>query len=182
MEINKLRKYATFLLILLVLISSINRSSISLSPFGLAAISMGLLIRFWASGYLRKKESLIIDGPYAFVRNPLYLGSFFIALGFLLLARVYIFIPLILIIFGFVYHRLILEEERELLMIFKEQYLEYCKHVPRFIPRLTPYRKNSFYPSKFNLKNVLKNKEYNTFFGVIGLLLLIYIMRKIVYR
>ena len=52
---------------------------------GLVALP-GLALRAWATGHLRKNDALATTGPYAYTRNPLYLGSFVIGLGFTIAA------------------------------------------------------------------------------------------------
>src|SRR6202050_5464992 len=54
---------------------------------GSILIVPGLLIRALASGHVRKNESLATSGPYAYTRNPLYLGSLLIGWGFAVAAR-----------------------------------------------------------------------------------------------
>src|SRR5499427_1021080 len=68
---------------------------------GAAVALPGLLLRAWASGHLRKNEALATTGPYAYTRNPLYLGSFLIGIGFTIAAGqvllVIVFVIMILI-------------------------------------------------------------------------------------
>jgi protein-S-isoprenylcysteine O-methyltransferase Ste14 len=54
---------------------------------GAAFIALGVLVRALASGQLNKNEQLAVGGPYAYTRNPLYLGSLVLALGFAIAAR-----------------------------------------------------------------------------------------------
>src|SRR5580698_9130912 len=54
---------------------------------GIGYILAGLLIRLWSNGYAIKNDKLTTSGPYAFVRNPLYLGTFLIAIGFVIALR-----------------------------------------------------------------------------------------------
>ena len=55
--------------------------------YGLPVAVCGLLLRAWAAGHVRKDQSLTTCGPYAFVRNPLYLGTLLVAAGFALASR-----------------------------------------------------------------------------------------------
>src|ERR1022692_3681145 len=54
---------------------------------GIGYIIVGLLIRLWSNGYAIKNDKLTTSGPYAFVRNPLYLGTFLIAIGFVIVLK-----------------------------------------------------------------------------------------------
>ena len=60
----------------------------SLAIGGAIAV-VGLLIRAWASGHIRKNQTLAVSGPYAYTRNPLYLGSFIMGLGFTIASGVW---------------------------------------------------------------------------------------------
>jgi protein-S-isoprenylcysteine O-methyltransferase Ste14 len=118
------------------------------SLFALGAVLNGLAawIRSWATGYLQSSvvhdpslhsDHLMADGPYRYVRNPLYLGNILMALGLGLLASR---IGFIVIAAGvlFVNYRLIGREEAELLASQGESYRRYLAAVPRLLPSLTP--------------------------------------------
>lgn len=130
---------------------------------GLGIAFLGVLLRAWACGHLRKTEDLDVSGPYAYTRNPLYLGTFIIAFGFgvasgswwlSLIAAAYI---------GSIYLPVMNVEAFELEGRLGEEYREYAAHVPILIPRLTPW-KNSHRPFDFQL--YLKNGEYNAAIGL----------------
>src|SRR5205085_6768761 len=101
-------------------------------------IASGLGVRAIASGHIRKNAELAVTGPYARTRNPLYLGSLVMALGFILAARNIWIGVAALAMFLFIYVPVIQAEEAYLRSAFPE-YLEYSAQVPRFWPRLTPY-------------------------------------------
>ena len=105
---------------------------------GIALCFAGATIRFWASGFLRKDTRPAVGGPYAFVRNPLYLGTYLMALGTALAVQAWGLLIAASILFAVVYHYIILDEEVKLQEIFGEPYLKYCLAVPRFFPRFTP--------------------------------------------
>jgi protein-S-isoprenylcysteine O-methyltransferase Ste14 len=111
---------------------------------GLALIIFGEIIRIWATGHLEKNKNLTISGPYAYIKNPMYAGSFIILMGFNMLAinpYIYIIIIIELLAFLFVYiptKRKI--ESTRLLEKFGEAYADYDKNVPDYIIRsLKPY-------------------------------------------
>src|SRR6185503_3340423 len=106
---------------------------------GFAVAALGVLIRALASGHIRKNAELATTGPYAYTRNPLYLGSVIIAIGFIIAARnIWIGISA-LAMFAFIYLPVIAAEEKYLRSAFPG-YARYVNEVPRFLPRLTPYR------------------------------------------
>ncbi len=97
----------------------------------------GLLIRALASGHVRKNESLAISGPYAYTRNPLYLGSLLIGLGFAVAARSCWVGVALVVMFVAIYVPVIRDEEAFLRKTFPD-FEEYARRVPRILPRLTP--------------------------------------------
>ncbi|MBS1959393.1 MAG: isoprenylcysteine carboxylmethyltransferase family protein [Bdellovibrionales bacterium] len=106
------------------------------SPLGMLICAMGALLRVYASGFLRKESRLTVGGPYAYTRNPLYLGTFIMAFGAVLSVGT-VFLALIMgAVFFLNYHYVIENEERKLPSVFGEPYIFYCALVPRFFPRL----------------------------------------------
>ncbi len=96
----------------------------------------GLLIRALASGHVRKNEALATTGPYAYTRNPLYLGSLLIGIGFAVAARSWWVGAVLVVMFFAIYVPVIRGEERFLREKFPE-FDEYAQRVPRMIPRFT---------------------------------------------
>lgn len=101
---------------------------------GGAVMMAGEFLRTWASGYIYKDEELAQEGPYSLVRNPLYLGSFFIGLGAAILSARLLFLILYPFLFLATYLPLIQKEEARLLERFGEQALRYMQRVPRLLP------------------------------------------------
>ena len=102
----------------------------------------GLVLRAAASGTVKKNRELAVTGPYAYTRNPLYLGSMMIAAGF---AVALLSWPLALLLaagFAIIYIPVIASEERFLHDTFPG-FEDYCQRVPRLIPRLTPAKAQS---------------------------------------
>jgi protein-S-isoprenylcysteine O-methyltransferase Ste14 len=96
----------------------------------------GELIQLWCFASLDKQSELAYNGLYKYTRNPMYLGRFFIVLGFfLLLGNLYIILPLTIIYYLYMWHR-VQREERKLIKIFGQPYEEYCQRVNRFFPSL----------------------------------------------
>src|ERR1041385_5589578 len=109
---------------------------------GAVVIALGIVLRALASGHIRKNAELATTGPYAYTRNPLYLGSILIALGFIVAARNFWIGLAALAMFLFVYLPVIKAEEVYLRSAFPG-YALYASHVPRFLPRLSRYRWDS---------------------------------------
>lgn len=136
---------------------------------GSALALVGVMIRIWAAGHLRKHQRLSVAGPYRWTRNPLYLGSFVLGLG-LSLATANLFITgAFAILFALVYIPVMKQEERELSDAYGEDYLEYRKAVPLFLPGLAPAPPNS--SQQFSWQQVNVNREYNAAIGYCAVVL-----------
>ncbi len=108
-------------------------------PRSLALTLPGLGLRAYAAGYVKKNAELTRTGPYAYTRNPLYLGSVLIAFGFAVAAR-RVWLGILLVgLFLAIYWPTILSEEAFLRGVFPE-FDAYAAAVPRLLPRLTPAR------------------------------------------
>jgi hypothetical protein len=124
------------------------------------------VIRAVASGHVTKDERLTVSGPYAHVRNPLYLGSILISVGFALAARSWWVAALFLLMFIVVYVPVIGDEEQFLRQTFPE-YSEYARHVPRLIPRLKGFGQRT---GTFSWDLYRKHREYNAVLGTAAML------------
>jgi protein-S-isoprenylcysteine O-methyltransferase Ste14 len=107
--------------------------------WSLALVLPGLWLRAYASGYVKKNRELTMTGPYGYVRNPLYLGSMLIAAGFALALLSWPVALVLAVGFTVIYVPVIASEERFLRATFPG-FDDYCRRVPRLIPRLTPAR------------------------------------------
>jgi protein-S-isoprenylcysteine O-methyltransferase Ste14 len=132
---------------------------------GSSFILLGLGIRAAASGHIRKNAQLATTGPYAYTRNPLYLGSLLMAAGFIIAARNFWLGIAAAVMFVVIYLPVTLTEENYLRSAFPE-YGQYANHVPRFLPRLTPYRSatDSGLP-QFSQELYMRHREYNAVIG-----------------
>ena len=136
-------------------------------PASLPIILAGLAIRAWAAGHLEKNLTLANSGPYAYTRNPLYLGSFIAALGFALAAYSWLLGLILVGAFLLIYLPVMEREEDHLLKIFPD-YEDYAARVPLLGPRFGPQGSRSFSPAVY-----LKNQEYKAALGaIIGLAVL----------
>jgi len=132
---------------------------------GLVVAGAGLGIRAFASGYVRKNEELATTGPYAYTRNPLYLGSIVIAAGFALAARSWIIAAILLLMFLAIYLPVIRGEEEFLRRSFPE-FAEYERRVPRLLPR---FSNSSSEGGSFSWALYLQHREYNALAGTLAI-------------
>ena len=138
---------------------------------GIIAI-IGIAIRAWASGHLRKNESLATGGPYAYTRNPLYLGTTLIGVGFSICGGNIWLVVGAIAFFLFIYVPVMLTERSVIEKLFPAEYPEYSASVPMFLPRLTPYRAK--HPQQpFDRKLYLRYREYRAALGFLGAMALL---------
>jgi protein-S-isoprenylcysteine O-methyltransferase Ste14 len=130
---------------------------------GLPFIVGGAGIRIWSSGYIDKNKALIMDGPYALIRHPLYMGNFVIGLGFAIMAGEFSLLLVFLCAFGIIYLSTIMEEEKYLQELYGQQFSEYVREVPRFIPRLAGKNKDHM---TFEWRRVRGHKEYKAWAAI----------------
>lgn len=132
---------------------------------GSGLIVAGIGIRAAASGHIRKNAELATTGPYAYTRNPLYLGSILIAVGFVIAARSIWIGVAAAVVFAIIYLPVIGAEERYLRSAFPD-YAEYAAHVPRFFPRPTPWRVGTEGTlPQFSRELYMRHREYNSILG-----------------
>lgn len=134
----------------------------------------GLLLRAVSAGYIEKDRVLTVVGPYAYLRHPLYTGSFLVGLGLCLAGGKGWFLPVYLICFALLYGRTIRIEDRDLAENFGEPYREYRRQVPAFFPRRVlshrRYLQNQGETSRewFAPALFLRNREWEAVLGVAG--------------
>jgi protein-S-isoprenylcysteine O-methyltransferase Ste14 len=138
---------------------------------GLSVSLLGLALRAWAAGSLYKDRELATGGPYAFTRNPLYLGTLLVAAGLVVASRSVWLGVLFAAVFAFVYLPVIQLEEQHLRDLFPE-YGDYASRVPALIPRLHPQQSKA---QPFRWSQYRKNREYQAALGFsIGAAWLVY--------
>ncbi len=143
---------------------------ISFIGLGIRAITIGYTPQ-GTSGRNTKNQvanTLNSTGMYSIVRNPLYLGNFFMWLGIALFAHIWWLILVYILAFWLYYERIIFAEEEFLRKKFGDEYLDWAKKTPAIIPRFSKYRKPDL---PFSMRNVLR-REYNGFLAVIVVMFL----------
>ena len=124
---------------------------------GLPLCICGELIRIWSAGYLKKLDVLTTAGPFAMCRNPLYVGSFFGCSGYYIMSDniiIWISGPILFWLFHF---GAVLYEEGLLQDMFGDSFKEYCKRVPRFVPKSLTLQGIG----QFSWTQFIRNSEYS---------------------
>jgi protein-S-isoprenylcysteine O-methyltransferase Ste14 len=146
---------------------------------GALVLLPGLVLRGLASGHVQKDKQLTTSGPYAYTRNPLYLGSLMLAAGFAIAARSWWIVAIMLLMFAVIYVPVIAGEERYLRQTFPD-YDDYARHVPRMFPRFTPYGSQQ---SAYSSARYWKHREYQASIGCVVVMaaLVIKLVAKLVW-
>jgi len=141
--------------------------------YGVPVVVLGLAIRGAAAGYLRKDRELATSGPYARTRNPLYLGSAFLAAGFIVAGHSWIAGALVAVYFGVFYYAVMRNEERDLHDRFGPAFDDYSRRVPLFFPGFRKKASQVTDPvstpgANFSGAQYRRNREYQALIGVIA--------------
>ena len=130
---------------------------------GIAVCAIGLFVRAWASGHIKKEKELATTGPYQYTRNPLYLGNLVLGLSIAIGANSVWGTVLFAAYFLVFYPSAISEERERMKRLFPGQYQEYRNQVPLFFPTKRPAARPA--GAKFSLFLYKKNKEYRALIG-----------------
>ncbi len=132
---------------------------------GIALVGLGL--RAWAAGHIRKNSELATSGPYAYTRNPLYLGSFLLGVGFTVASGQPLLGLLFAALFLGIYLPVMRVEAATLAELFGEDYTRYARAVPLLLPRLLPYRDEHSRGARFDASLYLRYREYQAALGLL---------------
>jgi protein-S-isoprenylcysteine O-methyltransferase Ste14 len=124
---------------------------------------LGLLLRGWAAGHLSKNQRLAMSGPYAYTRNPLYLGTALVAAGLVAASRSWWLGALFAAVFVFIYLPAIQLEQQHLSNLFPE-YREYAARVPMLWPKLGGAERGQ----GFDFALYGRNREYQALYGFLA--------------
>lgn len=194
MNLSRFARYrkTRFLAVLLIgpalfLWTSIHEGNLRL---GIALVVLGELIRLWANGYVgsvkvneiqqwrreAKIGMLVTGGPYAFVRNPLYLGSFVMTAGLCTIVGQPILAAVVLTAFLAVYSGKIREEERTLSEECREAFERYSASVPRLFPRFRRYAHRN---GRWSMAGIWASREWKTCAWITVMVILLYFHEEI---
>jgi len=185
----KYRSYTPIPFLILMLIFQESTPLTLIIGFVVALI--GELIRFWGVSWAGSETRstggvggtfLIISGPFAYVRNPLYFGNILLYLGLGIMSfALFPYLQIVAIIFFlFQYYFIVSEEEKYLREKFKDDYKDYCKNVPVFFPKLFPYKNSSIVQPPYNPKAGFRSerRSLQAFIGISLLLIILWLIRS----
>jgi protein-S-isoprenylcysteine O-methyltransferase Ste14 len=165
------------------------RPTITTMAIGVIFVIIGEIFRFWGVSYAGSEtrttgkpgaSRLVTQGPFAYVRNPLYIGNILMYFGISVMSNSLVpFLQILSIVyFSFQYYFIIHEEETELKEIFKEKYQHYFEHVNRFLPKFSPYdeSKRSQIDRDVKAAYVSEKRTFQSAFISILMIVLIYFL------
>lgn len=152
----------------------------------------GEFIRIWANSWAGSETRttdgvggtfLIVSGPYAYVRNPLYSGNIIIYFGLGIMSNaLFPYLQIIaLIYFFYQYFEIVKEEEKFLIQKFGDNYKNYCQEVNRFLPKFKKYKNSKIEQPEFSWKKGLisESRSIQASLSVMAILILIWIIRRV---
>ena len=102
---------------------------------GTVIAALGIAVRMWAAGHVKKNKVLATDGPYAYVRHPLYVGNILLLAGFSIASMLWWSYLLMAFLLWFYYPPTIAYEDSKLHDIFGEQWENWSKDIHALIPK-----------------------------------------------
>lgn len=186
--VRKLRFFFVYPLLAWVLLAA--RTTERSLHVGIGLVILGEWLRFWANGYVghvkvnwtqkwrgdAKIGSLVTAGPYAFVRHPLYLGTFLIGAGFCVIADRLVVSLAALGFFLIVYRRKMSQEERLLRDEAGSPYLVYEAAVPRWLPTWQRYPNRE---GRWSWQGIAASREWKTLIWVIVVIVALYFREEL---
>ncbi len=163
---QRIRVSAGFALVPLLVVAA--RPTVKTLIVGSAIAALGLGIRAWASGYLKKNQELTTSGPYAHTRNPLYLGTFVMGAGAAIATGSWWFAAAYLGFYLLIYVPVMMAEAETMRKLFPDEYEIYSQRVPMLIPRITPYHsagEKRTGEKRFEIAQYMRHREYRAAIG-----------------
>lgn len=149
------------------------RPAVTWLAVGAGLVVLGLAVRAWAAGHLRREAPVTVSGPYAHLRHPLYLGSGLVVAGFAVAGGLAWLAFMLGLYFVLLFVPVLRREERQRRAAAPELYADYANRVPAFLPRLQPGQRAQ--PgARFDPQLYLRNREWRAALGCLGLLALLY--------
>lgn len=143
---------------------------------GIVALA-GLSLRAWAAGHIEKNRRLAIEGPFASTRNPLYLGSLILGIGFIIAAASWLLGAAFIALFVAIYLPVMRREENHLREEFGPEFDAYALRVPLFFPGLA---RGPGATERFRWEIYRRNREYNVAIGYTAIV--IFLVFKLMLR
>jgi protein-S-isoprenylcysteine O-methyltransferase Ste14 len=145
-------------IVFLILLAILGRPIADLYFWGVGVAVVGIAVRLWASGHVKKDKVLATTGPYAYVRHPLYVGNHLITVGFCLASGLWWSFLVWIALALYYYPRTIAHEDQLLARLFPGQWEDWARETRALTPRLRPYRSGQTAEWSFS-QSLKKNGE-----------------------
>lgn len=164
---------------LIILLLFLGNPSVFSSTLGLLVIIFGELFRIYSVGFIGSVsrtrsdstgQRLVVRGPFAYVRNPLYVGNFFISMGFAIFSASFTIMILTAVLFAVQYYFVIRYEESILTQKFGEEYEKYRRQVPAWIPSELPSLNKLDWPREFSSALKSEKRTLTAIFTLLAIL------------
>lgn len=168
-------RYRQFLgIAFIVLVSLIGQPQMPFYLIGAGLVVVGVAIRLWASGHVKKDKMLATDGPYAYVRHPLYVGNLLLLFGFAMASGLWWSFPLLIAFLFAFYPPAIRDEDAKLRALFKEEWDAWREATPALMPRFSKSNRRDRGDWSFN-QSLRHNGEPIIAFFLISCLYVLYV-------
>ena len=137
---NRYRSRQFVGIVFLIVLTVLGAPIAELYYWGVVAAVLGIAVRLWASGHVKKDKILAVTGPYAYVRHPLYVGNHLIMVGFCLASSLWWSFFAWIALSLYYYPQTIEAEDRQLAKLFPGQWEDWARETKALMPRLRPYR------------------------------------------
>lgn len=176
--IRKLRYHEAsrqwFAVLFVLLVSLFGNPDETLLHIGTGIAAAGTLVRLWASGHVMKNKELATDGPYAFVRHPLYVGNILLLIGFSLASSLWWSYVLMIALLLFYYPPTLSYEDNKLRDYFGDAWIEWSNTTYALIPTWPSKKSTSGSTWSFR-KSLMQNAEPVIVAYLMGCMYLLYI-------
>lgn len=148
-----------FAVLFVLLVSLAGTTTMPMFIAGTVLIVIGEAVRLWASGHVKKNKVLATDGPYAYVRHPLYVGNILVVLGFSMASMLWWSYVLMAFLLWFYYPPAISYEDNKLKNLFGDAWVNWSRDIHALIPTFK-HKASQGEPSEWSFKqSLVQNAE-----------------------
>lgn len=170
---NKMTWFRAPLMIIVIALLVLAMHETKTFWYGAAVAIFGEMIQMWASSQIHKDKKLTISGPYSYVRNPMYIGRFFVFLGLFIIAANPYLITAYVLFFAYYAQIRVKREEGRLKVIFEPDYQHYCTEINRWFPKFKAYSRSESQGASWG--QIQENHEQINLMCVLFALAMIYV-------
>jgi len=160
------------ILLFLILFTLIKPKPVWFFP-GLLVSVLGEALQLWCMSTIKTKKALTVTGPYMFVRNPMYIGRYFLILGILIMTGNIWLMILATVIYYFYMVNRVNREEKILLDLFGEDYAQFRREVPPYLPTFRRFDKNKL--RSWNSESIRQNSVMTNLIATVACYIVLFL-------